>query len=381
MHSTLHHRGREALIDVSPPGIIPTKNEHGTVDNRDYPACIDALLRPRQSERETVLDLFAGCGGLSLGFEAAGYSTTGYEIDTAACATYNRNLRGTRCRADLAVGFDFPKADIVIGGPPCQPFSRFGFGHQKGRNDIRNGFPAFIDAVERLQPRVFLFENVRGLLDSKGYFDVVLADLRNMDYVVEYRLMNAYDYGVPQMRERLFVVGHRSEFRFPAARQHRVTVADAIGDTMLTAPTGSKFLTASMDAYIAKYEKASSCVNPRDLRFDRSARTLTCRNIAAATADMQRIRLKDGRCRRLLLREAARLQSFPDWFDFEGNEMQQYYQVGNAVPPLLAYWLAMSVKECCCNNVLLASDAIRARAKQLSKQASLFADEELCTKQ
>ncbi|MBP3228355.1 MAG: DNA cytosine methyltransferase [Bacteroidaceae bacterium] len=108
---------------------------------------------------------------------------------------------------------------------------------------------------------------------------------------------------------------------------------------------GSKFLTPSQDRYIAEYEKKSACINPRDLYADRPARTITCRNLAGATSDMQRVRLPDGRRRRIVQREAARLQSFPDWFEFCGNEVQQFTQIGNAVPPLLAYKLALQIKD------------------------------------
>jgi len=107
----------------------------------------------------------------------------------------------------------------------------------------------------------------------------------------------------------------------------------------------SKFLTPSMDKYVAKYEKASACINPRDLYPDKPARTLTCRNLAGATGDMQRVRLKDGRRRRVTVDEAARLQSFPDWFEFTGNETSKFNQIGNAVPPLLAWHLACAIKE------------------------------------
>ena len=343
----------------------------------DYPVYIDDVLRPKNTEREVVLDLFAGCGGLSLGFEAAGYPTIGYEMDVAACGTYNRNLVGSCHNVKLIEGFNYPHADIVIGGPPCQPFSKFGFGNQKGSKDDRDGFPIVIDAIRRVQPKIFLFENVRGLLYSGGYFDIILTELHRLGYVVEYQLLNAANYGVPQMRERLFVVGHRSEYRFPKPSGKKVTVRDAIGDTMLTASESSKFLTASMDVYVAKYEKASSCINPRDLNFDKPARTLTCRNIAATTADMHRIKLPDGRRRRLSLREAARLQSFPDWFEFSGNEMQRFYQIGNAVPPLLAYQLAMSIKDCCQSDKKLTSHEVMACTTGRSKQKSLFHNEEV----
>lgn len=311
----------------------------------NYIDYINDTLKPKITEHEVVLDLFAGCGGLSLGFEAAGYKTIGYEMDIAAAMTYNKNLFGECFAVKLDLGFEYPSAEIVIGGPPCQPFSVGG--HQKGMEDARDGFPIFIDAVKKLQPKVFMFENVRGLLyTNKWYFDLVLAEFKKLGYLIDHKLLNTVNFGVPQNRERLFVIGHRAKFNFPKPHHQKVTVGEAIGDTMLTAPDGSKFLNASMDTYVAKYEKASYCINPRDLYADRPARTLTCRNLAGATGDMQRVRLPDGRRRRLFHSEAARLQSFPDWFEFTGNETQQFNQIGNAVPPLLAYKLALALKEC-----------------------------------
>lgn len=310
-----------------------------------YTNYINNILKPNVTEKEVVLDLFAGCGGLSLGFEAAGYETIGFEMDKAASETYNQNLVGNCHAIKLDKGFEYPNAEIIIGGPPCQPFSVGG--HQKGFEDARDGFPIFIDAVKKLQPKVFMFENVRGLLyTNKWYFELVLKELRKLGYLIDYKLLNAVNFGIPQNRERLFVFGHKAKFKFPKQSTKKITVAEAIGDIMLTTPPESKFLNASMDAYVARYEKASDCVNPRDLYPDRPARTLTCRNLAGATGDMQRVRLEDGRRRRLLHREAARLQSFPDWFKFAGNTTQQYNQIGNAVPPLLAYQLAVALKEC-----------------------------------
>ena len=305
---------------------------------------INQLLVPRITEYPRVLDLFAGCGGLSLGFEAAGFATIGYECVEAAATTYSKNLAGNCHTAMLEVGFDYPQAEIVIGGPPCQPFSVRG--NQMGMKDARDGFPIFIDAVRRLQPRMFMFENVRNLMFShKWYLELILSELRGLGYMVEAKCLNAVDYGVPQNRERLIVVGHRSKYAFPVRETRKVTVSEAIGDTMHVALAGSRFLTPAQDEYIAKYEKASCCINPRDLYPDRPARTITCRNLAGATSDMQRVRLPDGRRRRIFPREAARLQSFPDWFDFCGNETQQFNQIGNAVPPLLAYKIALSMKE------------------------------------
>ena len=89
----------------------------------NYIDYINSTLKPRTTEKEIVLDLFAGCGGLSLGFEAAGYKTIGYEMDTAATATYDKNLNGDCFAVKLDLDFEYPDAEIIIGGPPCQPFS------------------------------------------------------------------------------------------------------------------------------------------------------------------------------------------------------------------------------------------------------------------
>jgi site-specific DNA-cytosine methylase len=309
----------------------------------NYAERINSMLHPNPGGQVRVLDLFAGCGGLALGFEAQGFETLGFEQDADACETYKRNLKGDCKQITLTTETEFPKAEVVIGGPPCQPFSVGG--HQMGLKDSRDGFPIFISAVKKVQPEIWVFENVRGVLYSnRWYFDQILEALKALNYVIEVRLINAVNYGVPQNRERVIVVGHRGVFRFFAEDPTRLTAGEALGDVMLQAPPESKFLTPSMDEYVAKYERASFCTRPRDLHPELPARTLTCRNLAGATGDMHRIRLPDGRRRRLFVHEAARLQSFPDWFRFCGGETSQFNQVGNAVAPLLAWHLAGSLK-------------------------------------
>jgi DNA (cytosine-5)-methyltransferase 1 len=299
------------------------------------------LVLPSKFKYKAV-DLFAGCGGMSLGFEAAGISTIGYEMEEPYAHTYSHNLAGDCHCLKLEVGQKYPDVPIVIGGPPCQPFSVGG--KQMGLKDSRDGFPVFIDAVKRINPDIFLFENVRGLLyRNKWYFDEVLKSLKSLNYVIDYKLLNAVKFGIPQNRERLIVVGHRGEFTFPPEAPYKVSAGEALGKMATAVPEGSKFLTPRQDKYIKKYEIASKCINPRDLHLDRPARTLTCRNLAGATGDMQRIRLPDGRRRRITVEEAARLQSFPDNFKFGGTETNQYYQIGNAVPPLFANQLAKSI--------------------------------------
>lgn len=307
------------------------------------------LPRPKlRADAPVVLDLFAGCGGLALGFEAAGFITIGFELDEDCCATYRHNLGSPCHQMRLEPGQELTDgADVIIAGPPCQPFSVNG--HQNGSRDDRDGFPSFLSAVERYQPRLVLFENVRGMLyQNRPYFDGTVGKLEAMGYQVQWKLLNAVHYGVPQNRERLFVVAHRTAFDFPRPthRTSPVTAGEALGELAFSIPEGSKFLTPSMDDYVARYEKASKCIRPRDLHLDQASRTVTCRNLNGATGDMLRIRLPDGRRRRLTVREGARLQSFPDWFTFSGAEGSQFNQIGNAVPPLLAKAIAHSVRTC-----------------------------------
>ncbi len=140
-------------------------------------------------------------------------------------------------------------------------------------------------------------------------------------------------------------MGHKGGFEFPEKCGERITVGQALDGFLFTEPPDGKYLTESMNEYVARYEKASKCINPRDLDPNRPSRTVTCRNLAGATGDMQRIRVPSGRRRRLSVREGARLQSFPDWFEFAGSEGSQFNQVGNAVPPMFALALARSVIE------------------------------------
>lgn len=245
------------------------------------------------------------------------------------------------------------------------------WGKQLGLADSRDGFPVFIEAIKTVDPDIWVFENVRGLLyRNKHYFEEILTRLKRLNYVVEYQLLNAVNFGVPQNRERLVVVGHRGQFKFPQELSTRVTAGEALGELATSVPEGAKFLTPSMDKYVANYEKASKCVNPRDLHLDRPARTLTCRNLAGATGDMHRVRLPDGRRRRVTVREAARLQSFPDSFEFSGTETSQYYQIGNAVPPLFACAIASSVVDYLISEHRLSSSEILYR--NLPAQTELF---------
>lgn len=308
----------------------------------DYMTFVNDTIRIPDIPKYHAIDLFSGCGGLSLGFEAAGIKTIGYEMKEDCCLTYRHNLRSVCNQVILTRGSEFPHADIVIGGPPCQPFSRFG--KQLGKEDSRNGFPAFVEAIRTIQPKIWMCENVKGLPEqNREYFTQLIGEFESLGYIVDYKVVRMVRHDVPQNRERLVVVGHHGGFEYPEEKDYRITAGEALGELARSIPPNASFLTPSMDEYIAKYEKASKCRVPRDLHLDKPARTLTCRNLAGATSDMHRIRLDDGRRRRITVREAARLQGFPDWFEFYGTESEQFNQIGNAVPPIFAYQMAQSI--------------------------------------
>ncbi len=306
---------------------------------------VNNLLTPKAENKYSVLDLFAGCGGLSLGFESNGFQTIGYEKNEDACSSYNVNLKGICVHEMLTAETSFPEADVVIGGPPCQPFSVGG--KQAGLLDSRNGFPICLAAVRQVQPKVFLFENVRGLMyKNRSYLDWFVKQLESEKYTVNVSLINAKQFDVPQSRERVFIIGYRKgSFNLPVEKDYLITVREALHGIERGSEEKVKYLTNGMSKYIARYEKASKCSTSRDLHLDRPARTLTCRNLAGSTGDMHRIKLRSGRRRRLSWGEASRLQSFPDWFEFSGNETSVFNQIGNAVPPMMAYHIAKSIKK------------------------------------
>ena len=278
-----------------------------------------------------------------MGLEAAGFEVIGIDSDVNCCTTYNTNLRGKCVRDILAPTHVFPDADIVVGGPPCQPFSVRG--NQLGRKDSRNGMPTFVSAISEIMPRAWVFENVKGILyKNKPYFIASMKRLESLGYRVSISTVNCANYGVPQNRERVVVVGHRGNYIPPTPFADFVTAGEAL--VGMPSNLGEPiYLTHSMDKYIAAYEKASQCRKPRDLYMDRPARALTCRNLGGHTSDMHRIKTPDGKRRMLYTREAARLQSFPDWFEFQGPKSSVFNQIGNAVPPIFAYALGIQIRK------------------------------------
>ncbi len=332
---------------------MPKPNQNSptllSISHREWYEWLHQQLPPPELPENApeIIDLFAGCGGLSLPFEACGFRSIGYEKNPSAAQTYGRNLKGECHEVFLTTGLpeERPDVDVIIGGPPCQPFSQFGY--QRGRQDGRDGLPVFVDAMSRFRPKIAVMENVRGLLyRNKDYLRDAVKDMERLGYTVYAELLKAVEYGVPQKRERVFIVASRVGWEWPSsAVDEPVTAGAALGPLAESEDADSKYLTPKMDKYVASYEAKSHCVTPRDLHLDRPARTVTCRNLGGATADMQRLKMPSGRRRRLTVREGARLQSFPDWFEFSGTEYERYEQIGNAVPPLLGLAVARQVRK------------------------------------
>lgn len=317
--------------------------------DESYPAC----GRDSSGRRTlSVISLFSGCGGLDLGFTGGfdflgnSYPQTGFkiiwanELSPAACRTYRLNLAHGIClhEGDIAKTIDSlpAHADVIIGGFPCQDISING--KMAGIAGSRSGLYSYlVEAVRRLHPAVFVAENVGSLLLKKHEqsFATILADFRALGYDVSYQLYHAEDYGVPQTRSRVFIVGTAPGI--PAFEPPRplsaspLTAADAIGD-LVDKAEDRQF------SHIWSRAEISAEQGNRRLLADRPGYTIR----AECHGNIQ---FHYSLPRRISMREAARLQSFPDSFTFPCGLRETERQIGNAVPPVLAWHLAQSVKK------------------------------------
>lgn len=300
-------------------------------------------------ERHSVVSLFSGCGGMDLGF-LGGFEFGGTyydrlpfeivwanEIDELACNTYAANIGGEHLqRGDVADVLDtLPEsADVVIGGFPCQDVSING-SRSVGEGERTVLYSHMVDVIRRTSPTVFVAENVKGLLMSHGkpFFDQMLADFALPGYSVTHKLYLAADYGVPQMRERIFIVGVKGggAFAHPEALDGRMTAKEALDD--LEQADEDKDT-----AHIWSKAQRSPEQGDRRLKADKPSTTIR----AEHHGNVQWHYALD---RRISLREAARLQSFPDAFDFVCAMRATERQIGNAVPPVLAWHIAKAVRE------------------------------------
>lgn len=324
------------------------------------------------------VELFAGAGGLALGLEKAGFEPILLnEFDKHACQTlrYNRQnwniLEQDICKVDFADYYG--KVDLLSGGFPCQAFSYAGKG--EGFNDIRGTmFFEFARAIEQIQPKMILGENVKGLLshDNGRTIATIKKTLVNLGYVlIEPKILNAMNFRVPQKRERIFIIGIREDlndkvrFVWPKPYYRPMTMTDALKAGELypidvpisvgqvypehkkavldLVPQGGCWRDLPDDV-ARQYMKKSYFLGggktgmARRLGWHEPSLTLTC-----SPAQNQTERCHPDETRPLTIREYARIQTFPDDWQFLGSMSQQYKQIGNAVPVNLAYAVAKQI--------------------------------------
>ena len=319
-----------------------------------------------------VVSFFAGCGGLDLGFEQAGFQVVwANELDQSVRDTYIRNHPNTKLvLSDInnVRPEEIPDCDGFIGGPPCQSWSVAG--KQRGLNDERGRlFLTYIDFIKEKKPKFFLIENVKGMLDTK--FSDVFQDFINLlssaGYDVKWKLLDAVNYSIPQNRERVFLIGFRKElnvnYEFPLPTSSEpVTLSKAIGDI-----TEDPVRYSGMEKVVVNTQRSNHDVLATDFgsfyyRGNRRRGWQQPSFTIHATADNIQLhpsspkmmfyghenwdfqKDKMSQYRRLSVRECARIQTFPDSFIFDSDDIKATYKmIGNAVPPRLGKCLAQSI--------------------------------------
>lgn len=317
----------------------------------------------------TSIDLFAGAGGLSLGLEAAGIRTVAaVEIDPDAVQTYRAALPHVRVLQDDVRIVDFTQfrgIDVVSGGPPCQPFSIGG--RRRGREDDRDFLPEFVRAILEVRPRAFIMENVPGLGSNthSSYLREVLSPLIDLYRISGPHLVNAADYGVPQSRRRIVIVGMADrEFALPTGSPKAWVPSGAVlSDIAIGDPNPSRIIYARKpDLRPNPYHGHLFNGGGRGINLEMPSPTILASAGGNKThfIDVGRYvppyhfhLLNGGRprngylpeARRITVVESAALQTFPKGMKFAGSRSSQYNQIGNAVPMLLAKVIGTAVAE------------------------------------
>jgi len=301
-----------------------------------------------------VLSLFSGCGGMDLGFEQAGHKVIwANDVNKAACETYARNFPIAPLIKDIRKVKSFPAADVVIGGYPCQGFSLAG---SRDAFDKRNYlYLEFARVLRIVKPKFFVAENVKGVtvpFESHRAIDLMLEEFTACGYSVTSHLLNSKYFGVPQDRERVFIVGTRRdldlEYVFPKKTHGKpplkpyVTLKEAIGD--LPEPKEGEYYDHS--GFSSRYMSRNRIRGWGEVSFTIQASGRhtplhpDCPAMRKVGRDEWVFTDDASKYRRLSIRECARIQTFPDDFAFCGSLNSQYVQIGNAVPPLLSKCIA-----------------------------------------
>lgn len=322
----------------------------------------------------TSLELCAGGGGQALGLEQAGFEHQGLvEIDRHCCETLRFNRPYWQVfEQDLETfdGSPFKGIDLLAGGLPCPPFSKAG--KQLGKHDERNMFPAAIRLIDQIRPHAVMIENVRGILDAifEDYRNYVSGQLVELGYKTDWRLLNASDFGVPQLRPRVVFVAiqkkYASHFEWPTPNKlSPLTVGETLYDQM-----ASRGWIGAADWRDQANEIAPTIVGGSkkhggpDLGPTRARKAWAVLGvdgigIVESPPDRDFIGMP-----RLTVPMVARIQGFPDDWIFKGKKTPAYRQVGNAFPPPVASAVASQIRDC-----LTASQIIQITAEHKRKRA------------
>ena len=303
-----------------------------------------------------MVSLFSGCGGLDTGFKKAGFDVVwANDFDSDAQAVYRLNHGEIDGRDIVTVpDTDIPECDILCAGFPCQPFSSAG--NRKGVHDSRGMlYKECLRIIAAKMPKVIVFENVRGLLstkyiDGRNLVDVIVDDLSSMNnigYNVVYHLVNSADYGVPQKRERVIIVGFRKDlhvaFGFPSEKIEEEQNYAALRD-VIEKDVDEKYYFS--DRAVAGMMKKRETMNKgRAQDINKPCNTVGAHLAKVSLNSTDPVLMQNDRYRRFTPREVARIQSFPDEFELVGSEAAQYRALGNAIPPVMFWHVARAVKE------------------------------------
>lgn len=301
-----------------------------------------------------ALEVCAGAGGQARGLELAGFSHQGaVELDADCCKTLRLNRPAwTVHEADLNEfdGRPYKGVELLAGGLPCPPFSVAG--KQLGADDERNLFPAAIRLVDEIRPKAVMIENVRGFLDAvfEDYRGFIKGSLKKLGYETHWRLLNASDFGVPQLRPRVVIVALRNDikdaFEWPTPTPHDApTVGAAIGDLMAERGwigarrwiTGASEVAPTLVGGSKKH--GGPDLGPTRARKAWASLGVDGRSIAEEAPDWDFVGMP-----RLTVRMAARIQGFDDGWSFHGRKTAAYRQVGNAFPPPVARAVAERIR-------------------------------------